>query len=562
MTLQSKLFFNARRRSKVILSRLFLADYVNARNHTSQQKEKTYTNEEDVKNYFNIKYVAGFAITASLLGIYFYNTSQKNEAQSSEETKNIECGKLKKDLQTYTLEEVGKHYNKENRIWVTYKEGVYDITDFIERHPGGSSKIMMAAGSSIEPFWSIFANHNTPEIYALLESMRIGNISKIDAKSNISDLSDPYANEPTRHKALKINGHKPFCAETPSSLLIESFQTPADLFYVRNHLPVPEIDLKTYTVEIAVENDTKKILDFDAIKNYPKYTITSAIMCGGNRRSEMAEVKPLKGLSWGVGAVGNSTWSGARLCDVLKDLGINEEDYDHVQFEAHDVDPSGTPYGASIPISKAMDPRADVLLAYEMNGEPIPRDHGFPIRVIVPGVVGARNVKWLERIIISKIESQSQWQQGDYKAFSPSTDWDNVDFSKAPAIQEMPVISAICKPEQSEKVTIKDGKIDVKGYAWSGGGKKIIRVDVTCDQGNTWHTADLVGQDLNAKPGRHWSWTLWSISLPVDVKLKEVEIWAKAVDASYNVQPETVKNIWNLRGFLCNAYHRVKVQLN
>ncbi|XP_035736137.1 sulfite oxidase, mitochondrial-like isoform X2 [Vespa mandarinia] len=555
MILHSKLFYNARRRSEIILSRLFLTDQVNAYKHTFQQKDKAYANEKEFKNYFNIKYVIGFVITGSFLGIYFYNLSQK-QIQTFKQNNDIECGNLRKDLKTYTLEEVGKHYNKENHIWVTYKEGVYDITNFVEQHPGGSSKIMMAAGSSIEPFWLIFANHNTPEIYALLESMRIGNISKTDAKSNISDLNDPYAKEPSRHRALKINGHKPFCAETPSSLLIESFNTPA------NHLPVPEIDLKTYTVEIAIEEDTKKTIDFEGIKKYPKYTVTSAIMCGGNRRSEMAEVKPLKGLSWGVGAVGNATWSGARLCDILKDLGINEEDYDHVQFEGHDVDPSGMPYGASIPISKAMDPRADVLLAYEMNGQPIPKDHGFPIRVIVPGVVGARNVKWLDKIIISKIESQSQWQQGDYKAFSPSTDWDNVDFSKAPAIQEMPVISAICKPEQSEQVKIKDGKIDVKGYAWSGGGRKIIRVDVTCDKGNTWHTADLIKQDLNAKEGRHWSWTLWSINLPVDTKLKEVEIWSKAVDSSYNVQPETVKNIWNLRGFLCNAYHRVKVQLN
>ncbi|XP_046815544.1 sulfite oxidase, mitochondrial isoform X2 [Vespa crabro] len=555
MILHSKFFYNARRRSEIILSRLFLTDQVNAYKHTFHQKDKTYANEKEFKNYFNIKYVIGFVITGSLLGIYFYNLSQK-QIQTFKQTNDIECGNLRKDLKTYTLEEVGKHYNKENHIWVTYKEGVYDITNFVEQHPGGSSKIMMAAGSSIEPFWLIFANHNTPEIYALLESMRIGNISKTDAKSNISDLNDPYAKEPSRHRALKINGHKPFCAETPSSLLIESFNTPA------NHLPVPEIDLKTYTVEIAIEEDTKKTIDFEGIKKYPKYTVTSAIMCGGNRRSEMAEVKPLKGLSWGVGAVGNATWSGARLCDILKDLGINEEDYDHVQFEGHDVDPSGMPYGASIPISKAMDPRADVLLAYEMNGQPIPKDHGFPIRVIVPGVVGARNVKWLDKIIISKIESQSQWQQGDYKAFSPNTDWDNVDFSKAPAIQEMPVISAICKPEQSEQVKIKDGKIDVKGYAWSGGGRKIIRVDVTCDKGNTWHTADLIKQDLNAKEGRHWSWTLWSINLPVDTKLKEVEIWSKAVDSSYNVQPETVKNIWNLRGFLCNAYHRVKVQLN
>ncbi|KAK2588288.1 hypothetical protein KPH14_004309 [Odynerus spinipes] len=555
MILQSKFLYNIRQRSQILSSRLFVADHVSIYKHTFQQRERSQRNTEESHNYVNTKFATCFAIAASLLGICFYSLPQK-KVHAISKIENVECGKLRKDLKTYTLEEVGKHYTKENRIWVTYKEGVYDITDFVEQHPGGPSKIMMAAGSAIEPFWSIYANHETPEICALLESMRIGNISKIDAKSNKSDLDDPYAKEPSRHRALKINGHKPFCAETPSSILIESFHTPA------NHLPVPEIDLNTYTVDIAIEDETKKTLDFEAIKKYPKYTITSAIMCGGNRRSEMAEVKSLKGLSWGVGAVGNATWSGARLCDVLKDLGINEEDYNHVQFEGRDVDPGGMPYGASIPISKAMDPRGDVLLAYEMNGKPIPEDHGFPIRVIVPGVVGARNVKWLDKIIVSKMESQSQWQQGDYKVFSPNVDWDSVDFSKAPAIQEMPVISAICEPEQCEKVKVKDGKINVKGYAWSGGGNKIIRVDVTSDQGNTWHTADLIEQDRDAKEGRYWSWTFWNINLPVDVKSKEVEIWAKAVDASHNVQPETVKNIWNLRGFLCNAYHKIKVQLD
>lgn len=99
------------------------------------------------------------------------------------------------------------------------------------------------------------------------------------------------------------------------------------------------------------------------------------------------------------------------------------------------------------------------------------------------------------------------------------------------------------------------------GYAWSGGGRKIIRVDITNDRGKTWYVADLIAEDNNAKEGRYWSWTLWSIDLPVKKGSKEIEIWAKAVDASYNVQPESFENIWNLRGFLCNAYHRVKVKL-
>lgn len=263
--------------------------------------------------------------------------------------------------------------------------------------------------------------------------------------------------------------------------------------------------------------------------------------------------------------MGNAEWSGALLSDVLKDNNVKFNETDHVQFEGLDVDPTNTPYGASIPLSKALDPRGDVLLAYEMNGAPLNRDHGYPLRVIVPGVVGARNVKWLGRIIVSKDESTSHWQQNDYKGFSPSTDWDTVDFSKSPAIQHMPVTSAICQPSVGDDVKVQDGCITVRGYAWSGGGNKIIRVDVTGDKGKTWQVAELEQEDdKNAAAGRHWAWTLWTAKIPVssdNQKSKEIELWAKAVDANYNVQPETFANNWNLRGVLCNAYHRVKVNI-
>lgn len=98
-----------------------------------------------------------------------------------------------------------------------------------------------------------------------------------------------------------------------------------------------------------------------------------------------------------------------------------------------------------------------------MNGEPLPRDHGFPVRVVVPGVVGARNVKWLGRIVVSKQESDSHWQQKDYKGFSPSCDWEKVDFRKSPSIQELPVISAICRPKRDDLVEVVDGHVVVKG---------------------------------------------------------------------------------------------------
>ncbi|KAG5325528.1 SUOX protein, partial [Pseudoatta argentina] len=554
MSLSWKIFWGMRQRSQILSLQVMVKNY-----NTCKDTEKKYGSSKNVKNPAML-YTTCIAVAASVLSISYYTLKYKRNVYAFNATQNVKCGQFRKDMKTYTLEEVRNHDSEEKGIWVTFGQGVYDITKFVDKHPGGPSKIMMAAGGSTDLFWMIFANHNTPEIHSLLESMRIGNISEEDAKFNKSDLYDPYANDPVRHKALKIKRNKPFCAEPSPPLLVESFFTPVPFFYVRNHLPVPEIELKDYTLELAIEGTTKKTLDFKALQKYEKRTVTATMMCGGNRRSEMSKVKHLEGVQWDVGAVGNATWTGVRLFDVLKDLGVNEDAFNHVQFEGHDLDPSGMPYGGSIPISKAMDPKADVILAYEMNGEPLSQDHGFPVRVFVPGVLGARSVKWLSKINVSKEENQSQWQQGDYKGLPPSTTWDNVDFSKSPAIQEMPVISAICDPQDTDKVEIKNGKIKVKGYAWSGGGRKIFRVDVTNDNGKTWHTADLM-EDLQTNEGRHWSWTLWNVELPVDKKSKEVEIWAKAVDSSYNVQPESFNHIYNIRGLLCNAYHKIKVQL-
>lgn len=471
-------------------------------------------------------------------------------------------GSFNPKLPVYTLEEVSSHDSMEKGVWVIFKEGVYDITDFVNGHPGGE-QILMAAGSSVEPFWMLYGVHQTPEVSAIFEEYRIGNVRARDTKHLTSNMSDPYAHEPKRHFALIPASAKPFNAELPPDVLIQNFITPNELFYVRNHLPVPEIDPKTYELEIEIEGKEQTItFTLDELKKMPKRTITATIMCAGNRRSDMVKHKPVRGLNWGAAAIGTATWTGVPLRNILLQAGISEdeEQYKHVQFEGIDADVTAKNYGASIPIWKALDKRGDVILAYEMNGVPIPRDHGFPIRVIVPGVVGARNVKWLGRIVVSDNESDSHWQQNDYKGFSPSVDWDTVDFTKSPAIQELPVISAICKPGQGSQVNVKNGKINVKGYAWSGGGQKIVRVDVTADGGKTWHVANFDHQD-SVSPPKHWAWTLWSVDIPVDDDATNVEIWSKAVDSAYNTQPESVQNIWNLRGVLSNAYHRIRVNL-
>jgi len=505
----------------------------------------------------------GFATALGLGGAAAFTWLEQDKLKKGfllAEAENIleTTGRRIEGLKDYSIDEVGEHDSIEKKIWVTYKNGVYDITEFIPLHPG-AEKLLMAAGGSVEPFWRMYAVHlNNKVIYEMLEQYRIGNLKQEDVESQKESLlnsDDPFANAPSRHPALLVNQAKPFNAETPLAIITDSFLTPADLFFVRSHLPIPDIDPKEYELEVGGIGCQDLTLTLEDLKKLPKHTIVSALQCGGNRRLEMKRKKNLKGLDWRGGAIGNAEWSGARLVDVLAAAGFSEEDSPrarHVIFEGLDTDPANSPFGASIPIEKANDPRGDVLLAYEMNGEPLSRDHGYPIRVVVPGVIGARNVKWLGRIEVSEVESDSHWQQKDYKGFNPSINWDNVDFSKSEAIQDMPVTSSIT----SCQVDAETGDLLLSGYAWSGGGRKILRVDLTPDGGKTWTQAHTLVQDTARHP-RHWGWTLWEGRVAGN---GVEEVWSKAVDSNYNVQPESFENIWNLRGVLSNAYCRYQVK--
>ncbi|GJQ88137.1 hypothetical protein Trydic_g13143 [Trypoxylus dichotomus] len=248
------------------------------------------------KRHNFLKYTAlGTGITALIY--YKYQESQKKRALLESASQILQqhlieekVGTFRDDLPNYSLEDVLKHSEMKTRVWVTYKCGVYDITDFIAQHPGGN-QIMMAAGSSLEPFWLLYGIHKTSKIYALLEDMRIGNISEEASKSVLDNMDDPYISDPKRHRVLQAHTQKPFNAEPPPSLLVENFYTPNEIFYVRNHLPVPNIDPETYELEIEIEGEEKILkLSLEDIMKLPRHTISATLMCAGNRRSEMDKV--------------------------------------------------------------------------------------------------------------------------------------------------------------------------------------------------------------------------------------------------------------------------------
>lgn len=466
------------------------------------------------------------------------------------------------------LAEIHEHNRSADTYWVFRGDRVYDITEWIPNHPGGEV-ILRAVGGSIEPFWNIFTIHQKQDVYDILEQYFIGKIDPrdlINGQAPADQVDDPFKTDPERDGSLIVRSSHPCNAETPPPELI-SYITPNQTFYVRNHLWVPDLgkgDEHRLTIEL-MDGEEVEYSVADLRKKFKEHTITATLQCSGNRRKHMTEgSRQTNGLQWDVGAISTAEWTGVRLRDVLADAGlaVNDlpDDVKHAQFLGAEA------YGASIPIEKAIDKRGDVLIAYEMNGKPLPRDHGFPLRVLVPGHVAARSVKWVNKISLSDEESTSQWQRRDYKCFGPnegkSPDWD-----RAVSIQEMPVQSAVTSVTEMTKdrfantklaqvYGLEEDSVVLQGYAYAGGGRRIVRVDVSPDNGKTWQQAQILEQ--TEKGSKAWSWKQWRIAFPIH----EVEkmYLVKAVDDSYNTQPDSFEAQYNFRGNLASGWHRVPVR--
>lgn len=518
-----------------------------------------------------------FALLA--FGLTFYTVSQSVNAEEPPE----------ENLPTIRLAEVRNHGIGAKSIWVIKGTNVYDITEWIEAHPGGSV-ILRAAGGSIDPYWKIFTIHQKQDVYDILEQYLIGTIDPrdlVDGKVPADGIDDPFQTDPKRDARLLVHSNRPCNAETPAAEL-STFITPNSLFYVRNHLWVPQISKpEEHTLTIEFADGTEKAYTLQDLRNkFREHTITATLQCSGNRRAHMSAAKPTNGLQWDVGAIGTAEWSGVLLRDVLADAGVNVNQNPSPNAEAgsgeivkHAQFLGAEAYGASVPISKVLASDGDVLLAYGMNGEPLPRDHGFPLRVIVPGTVAARSVKWLSRVVLSPDESTSQWQRRDYKCFGPNVKAAGVDWDKGKSIQEMPVQSAVTmKQEVSGHVPeyiaghgriywLDDDHIALEGYAFSGGGREIVRVDVSTDGGRTWQQAELLkdgdgsGRDGKGDGGRKgskcWAWKRWKCDIAKMDAAMGGEFVVKAVDESYNTQPESYVATWNFRGNLTSAWQRV-----
>jgi len=336
-----------------------------------------------------------------------------------------------------------------------------------------------------------------------------------------------------------VHGTDPYNAETERAALAAGPLTATDAFYVRNHGKVPEAG--SWRLRVGGEVERPLDLSLATLREaLPEHTVTATLQCAGNRRAGLMAIRDIPGEApWGPGATGTATWTGARLADVLA-LAKPRPGARHVGFEGADLSPEAKPpqpFGGSIPLAKAE--RPEVLLAWAMNGEPLEPVHGAPLRVVVPGYIGARSVKWLDRIELRANPWKGYFQEVVYRLLPEDG---------APAAGAGMALGLVALNAD----ILHADRHEVRGYAFAGGERFVTRVDVSTDGGATWKQAELL-DDLGP-----WAWRHWRLAL--DLAPGEHELVVRAWDSSAATQPDDEAGLWNPKGYVNNARPRLTLR--
>jgi len=348
---------------------------------------------------------------------------------------------------------------------------------------------------------------------------------------------------------LIVHVTRPYDAETPVQEFL-SWVTPNDRFFVRSHFgpPPPErIDKATWRLTLSGLVEHTLTLTFDDLLKFEEITVTAVVQCSGNGRAFHRPKVP--GVQWERGAVGNARWTGIRLRDVLRRAGLKTQAR-HLQLLGADRPVAETVplFVRSIPIEKALHP--DTILAYRMNGEPLPLLHGAPLRLITPGWMADSCVKWLMDLTVQEEEAKGYYMQTAYRyPLHPVQPGEVIDPHDLKPVEAMVVKSLIAAPQQG--ATLSGGTVMVQGVAWTGEGR-IARVEVSTDEGQTWEPARLVGDDVP------YAWRRWQFLWQVRGSGLRT-ILCRATDDRGQVQP--MASPWNPGGFLWNGVDRVQVQV-
>ncbi|MGE0242210.1 MAG: sulfite oxidase [Parvibaculaceae bacterium] len=363
-------------------------------------------------------------------------------------------------------------------------------------------------------------------------------------------------------KLLKMNGkaelivlgENPLVAETPAHLL-DGDVTPTEAFFIRNNGLPPEPTADPDTWMLAVDGEVQKPLSLrlgDIKKRFRKLDYALQLECGGNGRS--AFDPPARGNQWTAGGVGCARWGGAALADVLSAAGLKPT----AKYTAHygaDTPLRGGPAGPALSrgvrLAKAMEPHT--LLAYEMNGKPIPIIHGGPLRLIVPGWPASASHKWLTRIWIRDREHDGPGMTGtSYRVPTvPGIPGDpHFNATGMRILESMPVRSIITNMRDGQRLPAGTRELDLRGHAWAGE-DTAASVQVSADYGQTWAQAEV------SAPVNRYAWQRWTATLRLPSH-GYFELCVRATDSRGKTQPPTAA-FWNPQGYGANSWHRVRV---
>jgi DMSO/TMAO reductase YedYZ molybdopterin-dependent catalytic subunit/cytochrome c553 len=317
--------------------------------------------------------------------------------------------------------------------------------------------------------------------------------------------------------------------------------TPTPVFFVRSHFGPPAL-VPSRRLRVDGLVDRPLDLGIGDLKQFEEVTITSVLQCAGNGRALHSPRVP--GVQWEHGAMGQATWTGVRLADVLKKAGV-QPTAAHLRTAGADLPPKPTvpQYARGLPLARALDP--STLIAYRMNGEPLTLQHGAPLRLVVPGWTGNHWVKWLTSIHVQKDEVEGFYSQTAYRfPIKPMAPGAAVAPSEMRPVTSFPVRAVIARP--AEGATLAPGAATVVGVAFSGAAP-LARVEVSLDGGARWSAAALEGE-----PGAG-RWQVFRHSFNATAGTWRATV--RAVDKNGETQPERAQ--WNPSGYLWNAWHSV-----
>jgi DMSO/TMAO reductase YedYZ molybdopterin-dependent catalytic subunit len=339
---------------------------------------------------------------------------------------------------------------------------------------------------------------------------------------------------------------EPRVFETPVNQ-VDSFLTPNELFYVRSHSPAPKLDVESYRLQIdgAVRNPLS--LTYYQLRGMPPVTQTALLECAGNSRVFL--VPQVRGAQWELGAVGTAEWTGVSLRYLLEQAGLDDdacelvlEGPDRSRPTEDPKPPTLVPYARSLSRAKAL--QGGALIAYQMNGQDLTEDHGYPVRAIVPGHYAMASVKWLTRICAIKQPFRGYWQTSDYAC------WEYVDGQPLRrALGEIKLKSEIFRPAPHETV-LTNQPYTVFGAAWAGE-TEVTEISISTDGGQTWAQGEFID------PINRYAWRRWKFHWVTPNQPGRCTLLSRAKAANGEVQPETHNE--NYGGYVIN--HSVPIEV-